>query len=171
MLRRDDAVQTNPACNIRLRGRSEDFVLFPPREDHRNESYNDMARMSDQCMTRNSALEGARTRGPKLHGSRSDLLASQQNTDYFSSLSTKGFCIVDVIFDEDDVALEYRFPELKPVFVQQTALNDAMCKRIRQLVSGATADKCLQPARIRLMWCPGARHRSSARVDLCKKIR
>jgi PAS domain S-box-containing protein len=46
----------------------------------------------------------------------------------------EGICIVEVIFGEDDQAIDYRFLETNPTFEQQTGLVDAVGKTARELV-------------------------------------
>jgi PAS domain S-box-containing protein len=45
-----------------------------------------------------------------------------------------GFCIVEMLFDENDTPVDYRFLEINPVFEQQTGLQQAVGKTVRQLV-------------------------------------
>ncbi|MGI2908499.1 PAS domain S-box protein [Tolypothrix sp. VBCCA 56010] len=46
----------------------------------------------------------------------------------------EGFCVIEVLFDENDTPLDYRFLEINPVFEQQTGLRQAVGKTARQLV-------------------------------------
>jgi len=46
----------------------------------------------------------------------------------------EGFCIVEMIFDENEKPIDYRFLEINPAFAKQTGLLDALGKRMRQLV-------------------------------------
>nr|WP_322720781.1 YlcI/YnfO family protein [Nostoc sp. ChiQUE02]MDZ8233862.1 YlcI/YnfO family protein [Nostoc sp. ChiQUE02] len=46
----------------------------------------------------------------------------------------EGFCIIEVLFDENDTPLDYRFLEINPTFEQQTGLRQAIGKTARQLV-------------------------------------
>ena len=46
----------------------------------------------------------------------------------------EGFCIVQMLFDENDTPVDYRFLEINPVFEQQTGLQQAVGKTARQLV-------------------------------------
>jgi PAS domain S-box-containing protein len=45
----------------------------------------------------------------------------------------EGFCIVEVIFDEKEKPIDYRFLETNPSFVKQTGLIGAQGKRMREL--------------------------------------
>jgi diguanylate cyclase (GGDEF)-like protein/PAS domain S-box-containing protein len=46
----------------------------------------------------------------------------------------QGFCIIDVMFDQDGKAYDYRFVEINPAFERQTGLHEAQGKSIRELV-------------------------------------
>jgi PAS domain S-box-containing protein len=45
----------------------------------------------------------------------------------------EGFCVIEMLFDENDTPSDYRFLEISPSFEKQTGLTDAQGKRIRQL--------------------------------------
>ena len=45
----------------------------------------------------------------------------------------QGFCIIEVIFDDADNAIDYRFLETNPVFEKQTGLLNAVGKTIKEL--------------------------------------
>jgi len=45
----------------------------------------------------------------------------------------EGFCIIEVIFDENEKPIDYRFLEINPAFERQTGLIDAEGKRMREL--------------------------------------
>ncbi|MBC7880061.1 MAG: PAS domain S-box protein [Anaerolineae bacterium] len=46
----------------------------------------------------------------------------------------EGFCIIEVLFDENNTPYDYRFLEVNPVFEEQTGLRQAIGKTARQLV-------------------------------------
>jgi signal transduction histidine kinase len=46
----------------------------------------------------------------------------------------EGFCIIEVIFDENEKPIDYRYLEMNPSFVKHTGLIDAQGKRMRELV-------------------------------------
>jgi PAS domain S-box-containing protein len=46
----------------------------------------------------------------------------------------EGFCIIEIIFDDSDKAIDYLFLETNPSFEKQTGLVDVQGKRIRELV-------------------------------------
>ncbi len=48
-------------------------------------------------------------------------------------LIDEGFCVVEVLFDERERAVDYRFVEINPAFVQQTGLEGAAGRRMREL--------------------------------------
>ncbi|GIZ50395.1 hybrid sensor histidine kinase/response regulator [Noviherbaspirillum aridicola] len=53
----------------------------------------------------------------------------------FASID-EGFCILEMIFDEQGRPCDYRFLETNPVFERQTGLHDAVGRRARELVPG-----------------------------------
>lgn len=44
-----------------------------------------------------------------------------------------GICVIEVIFDERDDPVDYRFLEINPSFVRQTGLTNALGKTMREL--------------------------------------
>ncbi|HEY9884122.1 MAG TPA: PAS domain S-box protein, partial [Thermosynechococcaceae cyanobacterium] len=46
----------------------------------------------------------------------------------------EGFCLIEVLFDENDTPIDYRFLEINPAFEEQTGLQQAVGKTARQLV-------------------------------------
>ncbi|MEG3897291.1 PAS domain S-box protein [Microcoleus sp. SVA1_B6] len=46
----------------------------------------------------------------------------------------EGFCVIEVLFDANDTAIDYRFLEINPVFEAQTGLREAVGKTARQLL-------------------------------------
>ncbi|MBE8966884.1 response regulator [Nostocales cyanobacterium LEGE 12452] len=45
----------------------------------------------------------------------------------------EGFCVIEMLFDENGTPNDYRFLEISPSFEKQTGLKDAQGKRMRQL--------------------------------------
>ncbi|MDD5139454.1 MAG: PAS domain S-box protein [Verrucomicrobiales bacterium] len=50
----------------------------------------------------------------------------------FNSID-EGFCIIEMMFDEQEKPVDYRFLEINPSFEKQTGLRDAVGKRMREL--------------------------------------
>jgi PAS domain S-box-containing protein len=46
----------------------------------------------------------------------------------------EGFCVLQMIFDEEDRPIDYRFLETNPAFQKQTGLEDAIGKTVRELL-------------------------------------
>jgi PAS domain S-box-containing protein len=46
----------------------------------------------------------------------------------------EGFCVIEMLFDENDTPLDYRFLEINPQFEKQTGLKNALGKTARQLL-------------------------------------
>ncbi len=47
-----------------------------------------------------------------------------------------GFCVIKMLFDEDNDPMDYRFLEINPTFEKQTGLHNAIGKTVRELVPG-----------------------------------
>ena len=45
----------------------------------------------------------------------------------------EGFCVVEVLFDDADNALDYRFLEINRVFEKQTGISNAVGRRMREI--------------------------------------
>jgi PAS domain S-box-containing protein len=45
----------------------------------------------------------------------------------------EGYCIIEMIFNEQDMPVDYRFLEINPSFEKQTGLRNALGKRMREL--------------------------------------
>ncbi len=46
----------------------------------------------------------------------------------------EGFCILEIIFDAQQQPIDYRYSEINPAFAQQTGMQDALGRTIRELV-------------------------------------
>ncbi|QJE95468.1 PAS domain-containing hybrid sensor histidine kinase/response regulator [Luteolibacter luteus] len=46
----------------------------------------------------------------------------------------EGFCVIEMIFDEDQKPVDYAFVQISPSFVKQTGLGDVVGKRMRDLI-------------------------------------
>ena len=60
------------------------------------------------------------------------LRQSEERYRYLFNSIDEGFCVVDLIFDADEKAVDYRFLEVNPSFEMQTGIRDALGKRIRE---------------------------------------
>ena len=71
----------------------------------------------------------------RLELTRSDEALRESEERYrnlFDSID-EGFCVIEVIFDEDDRPVDYRFLETNPAFEKQSGLQNAVGKRILEL--------------------------------------
>jgi len=75
-----------------------------------------------------SAVERARAEDA-LHASKDEYRL------LFNSLD-QGFCTMEVIFDERQRPIDYRFLTTNEAFVRQTGLKDAVGRRVRELAAG-----------------------------------
>jgi PAS domain S-box-containing protein len=60
---------------------------------------------------------------------------AQRYRTLFNSIDA-GFCIIEVVFDAAGTPVDYRFVEVNSAFEEQTGLNDAAGKSVRELVPG-----------------------------------
>jgi PAS domain S-box-containing protein len=59
--------------------------------------------------------------------------SEEQYRTLFDSID-EGFCTIEMIFGEDERPIDYRFLNVNPAFVRQTGLDDAVGRRVRELV-------------------------------------
>jgi PAS domain S-box-containing protein len=64
---------------------------------------------------------------------RESLHESEEQYRLLFSSMDEGFCTVEVIFDQNNTPVDYRFLEVNPAFEKQTGLKDAKGKRMREL--------------------------------------
>jgi PAS domain S-box-containing protein len=63
-----------------------------------------------------------------------DLRASEERFRTLFNSIDEGFCIVEMIFDENNKPLDYRFEQANPIFGRLTGLENAVGKTARELV-------------------------------------
>ena len=73
--------------------------------------------------------------------------------DLFKSID-KGFCVIEMIFDGHDKAVDYRYLEVNPGFVQLSGYSDALGKRLSELALGDQAHWCEIYGRVALTGQP-----------------
>ncbi len=72
---------------------------------------------------------------PLVERARADRKLRESDLRYrnlFNSID-EGFCIIEMIFDEHERPVDYRYLEVNPTFERQCGLHDAVGKRIREL--------------------------------------
>ena len=72
----------------------------------------------------------------RLQRIRTDEVLRESEARYrtlFSSID-EGFCVIEMIFDEHERAVDYRFLEMNPTFERQTGMRDVVGKLISELV-------------------------------------
>ena len=62
-----------------------------------------------------------------------ELRASEERFRSLFESIDEGFCIIEMIYDENDVPIDYRFLEVSPSFEKQTGLKDAKGRRMREI--------------------------------------
>lgn len=84
------------------------------------------------------ASPGNESRRPGEGQDRAGAASRESEERYRSMFQTMdaGFCVVQMLFDEDDNPVDYRFVEVNPAFERQTGLHEAVGKRMRELAPG-----------------------------------
>jgi PAS domain S-box-containing protein len=59
--------------------------------------------------------------------------SEEQYRTLFKSMD-EGFCIIEMLFDENEKSIDYVFVEVNPAFEGQTGLNNVVGKRVRELI-------------------------------------
>ena len=57
----------------------------------------------------------------------------------FNSID-EGFCLIEVMFDDDNQALDYRFLQVNPAFAKQTGIQDATGRTMREIAPDHDAE-------------------------------
>jgi PAS domain S-box-containing protein len=97
-----------------------------------------------RMMTLGSALTSALRARRKQYEARAFLLAEIESKEelreseeryrnLFNSID-EAFCVIEVIFDEKEKAVDYRFLEINPMFEQQTGLENVLGKTVREFI-------------------------------------
>ncbi|MBW4524340.1 MAG: PAS domain S-box protein [Phormidium tanganyikae FI6-MK23] len=75
------------------------------------------------------------TAGEFLERHRADAALRQSEEKYRSLFEAinDGFCLIEMIFDENEKPLDYRFLEISPSFERQTGMTNVLSKRMREL--------------------------------------
>lgn len=117
----------------------ERVVIQLSRSDHR---YLDVASMNEALL-----ISGVREHELREEAERSNSRAQLEIADriltevalreseqryrtLFNSMD-QGFCVIEMIFDEEQKAVDWRYVEVNPTFERQSGLRDAAGKRVR----------------------------------------
>lgn len=60
--------------------------------------------------------------------------ASEERYRTLFEAMDEGFCVIEMIYDQDGNPADYRFLEINPAFMSQTGLTDALTRTIREMV-------------------------------------
>ena len=98
-------------------------------------------RLAEELRTRTSQMESEiylraqelQAANRKLEAANAALRESEVRYRTLFDSIDEGFCIIQMIFDDQGKPVDYRFLEINPSFERQTGLRDALGKRMREL--------------------------------------
>ncbi len=73
------------------------------------------------------------TRIERLRAENALRISEEQYRSLFNSMD-EGLCVIELIFDEHDKPVDFRYLEVNPAFPKHTGMHNAMGKRVRELV-------------------------------------
>ena len=79
------------------------------------------------------ALASERLTRRQAESAREQLRESKEMYQALFDSIDEGFCVVEVLFDDADNALDYRFLEINRVFEKQTGISNAVGRRMREI--------------------------------------
>ena len=74
-----------------------------------------------------------RKRARSLQNANRQVRESEEKYRALFDSIDEGFCVIEVLFDDADNALDYRFLEVNRVFEKQTGISDAVGRRMREI--------------------------------------
>ena len=69
----------------------------------------------------------------RVKAERTMIKSEMQYRTLFESID-EGYCILEVLFDENQDASDFRFLQINPAFADQTGLGDVRGKRMREVI-------------------------------------
>jgi PAS domain S-box-containing protein len=96
----------------------------------------DIAQWQRQLIAGAEAVFGDKTSIAAVERSRAEAALRESEAKYRSLFDSidEGFCILRLIFDEEQKPIDYRYLEINRAFEQQTGLTNALGKTVRELV-------------------------------------
>jgi PAS domain S-box-containing protein len=98
------------------------------------------------AVTAHVVFESDSPQDSRMYGSAADITEQKRSTEALQRSETRyralfesidqGFCRVEVLFDVDGRAEDYRFLEINPAFARNTGLDNALGRRMSELVPG-----------------------------------
>jgi len=73
------------------------------------------------------------TRIERLHAEDALRISEAQYRSLFNSMD-EGLCVIDMIFDEHDNPIDWRYLEVNPAFPKHTGMHDTIGKRVREFL-------------------------------------
>ena len=131
-----DLIRFNESIDQSLTQAVLAFSKLVARE--RQAALDDQSRQAQRMREVNEALLVSSVRQHELaeQAQQAEALVRVSEERYrtlFDSID-EGFCVIEMIFDERNHPVDYRFLEVNPTFARQTGLHEATGKRMRELV-------------------------------------
>jgi|GEM_PF-400543 len=74
------------------------------------------------------------SRGEELQRANESLSVSEEKYRSLFSMMDEAFCVIEVIFNNANKPIDYRFLECNPAFERQTGLKDVINKTVREII-------------------------------------
>ena len=123
----DELGQLADAFNDMLAQIQGQDTALRQREEHLHREVAERQRAQEEIRAVNAGLER------RVEERTAALSKSEARYRALFDSMDEGYCIIEMIFDEQERPVDYRFLEVNPSFEKQTGLRDAVGKRMREL--------------------------------------
>ena len=95
-----------------------------------------LLRQTQQALlkTQDALREANATLEQRVEERAAELRRSEEKYRTLFESIDEGYCIIEMLFDQDGKPVDYRFVDMNPAFERQSGLHDALGKRMRELV-------------------------------------
>jgi len=138
MLIPPDHINEEPGILARIR-RGESVRHYETVRQHKDGTLLNISLTVSPIFDRQGRIVGAskvaRDITERIHAEEA-LRESEENYRTLFKAMDEGFCVIEVLFNENNNPVDYRFLEVNPAFERQTGIANAPGKRIREIVPG-----------------------------------